>query len=174
MFGSFISLLIQLGWFYVIIRLVFRLARRGGRKEEGSSSKTAAGQGNYGNGSRPLTGSFGYENTAGQKESGKIVSKAPGQEDKGKKDKQTELSTLEYLEQKAREDAREHAREAMEERRQARKDLAGRREGIRLYPGDAAPRGMRVIKCPYCGAENLVAENSREKYGCYFCREDLQ
>lgn len=87
---------------------------------------------------------------------------------------QEEMSTIAYLNRKAEEDAREHAVQKQEERRQARKDLAGRREGVRLLPGDPVPQGMRVAVCPYCGAENLVPGGSRDKFGCYFCREDLR
>lgn len=82
-------------------------------------------------------------------------------------------STLAYLEEKARQDAREHAREKREETLRLNKNYGGLRAAERRYDGDSIPRGKRCIKCAYCGAENLVPTNMREKYSCYFCREAL-
>ncbi len=82
-------------------------------------------------------------------------------------------STLAYLEEKARQDAREHAREKREETMRLNKNYGGLRAAERRYDGDSIPRGKRCIKCSYCGAENLVPTNMREKYSCYFCREAL-
>ncbi|MDE6748217.1 MAG: hypothetical protein K2K21_04020 [Lachnospiraceae bacterium] len=82
-------------------------------------------------------------------------------------------STLAYLEEKARQDAREHAREKREEAMRLNKNYGGLRAAERRYDGDSIPRGKRCITCAYCGAENLVPTNMREKYSCYFCREAL-
>lgn len=82
-------------------------------------------------------------------------------------------STLAYLEEKARQDAREHAREKREEAMRLNKNYGGLRAAERHYDGDSIPRGKKCITCAYCGAENLVPTNMREKYSCYFCREAL-
>lgn len=82
-------------------------------------------------------------------------------------------STLAYLEEKARQDAREHAREKREEAMRLNKNYGGLRAAERRYDGDSIPRGKKCITCAYCGAENLVPTNMREKYSCYFCREAL-
>lgn len=82
-------------------------------------------------------------------------------------------STLAYLEEKARQDAREHAREKREEAMRLNKNYGGLRTAERRYDGDSIPRGKKCITCAYCGAENLVPTNMREKYSCYFCREAL-
>lgn len=82
-------------------------------------------------------------------------------------------STLAYLEEKARQDAKEHAREKWEETKRLNKNYGGLRAAERRYDGDSIPRGKKCITCAYCGAENLVPTNMREKYSCYFCREAL-
>lgn len=82
-------------------------------------------------------------------------------------------STLAYLEEKARQDAREHAREKREETMRLNKNYGGLHAAERRYDGDSIPRGKKCITCAYCGAENLVPTNMREKYSCYFCREAL-
>jgi len=36
------------------------------------------------------------------------------------------------------------------------------------------PEGKTVIRCRYCGADNLILRGRhREQYTCYFCREEL-
>lgn len=44
---------------------------------------------------------------------------------------------------------------------------------MRLYEGDHVPRGYRMVKCPYCAAENLIPYSSNAKYKCYFCHTNL-
>lgn len=41
---------------------------------------------------------------------------------------------------------------------------------LRLMEGDPVPSGYVKIKCPYCGAENLVTKNCKKYHSCYFCR----
>lgn len=85
-----------------------------------------------------------------------------------------EISTTEYLRQKALEDEKEHAEEAMREARRLNRETGGRPAAQRHYDGDNIPRGMRLVKCSYCGAENLIAGHHNQKdYTCYFCREIL-
>lgn len=41
---------------------------------------------------------------------------------------------------------------------------------LRLMEGDPVPEGYVRIKCPYCGADNLVTKNCKQYHSCYFCR----
>ena len=85
-----------------------------------------------------------------------------------------ELSTTEYLRQKALEDAREHAAEKKQENLRLYHETGGKMPGQRHLSWDTVPRDMKVVRCGYCGAENLIPERSnRKNYTCYFCREDL-
>ena len=46
--------------------------------------------------------------------------------------------------------------------------------GQRHLEWEDIPKGMRLVRCNYCGAQNLIPERSSSKnYTCYFCREDL-
>lgn len=82
--------------------------------------------------------------------------------------RQGEQSTVEYLAHKAEQETQERA-----VRQNEFLQKNGNRVGIRLVEGDLPPSGTRVIKCSYCGAENLVPQNASGKFSCYFCREDL-
>lgn len=92
----------------------------------------------------------------------------------GRQPEEREISTMEYLEEKARQDAAEHAREKWEENRRLHQNYGGLSVAERLFDGDTVPGGKKCVVCKYCGAENLVPMMSREHYGCYFCREPLQ
>lgn len=83
-------------------------------------------------------------------------------------------STMDYLAQKAKEGRIEHALEKRREEQRLRSETGGRKPALRYYYGDSVPPKMRIVKCGYCGAENLVPERvSQENYTCYFCRENL-
>ena len=41
---------------------------------------------------------------------------------------------------------------------------------LRLMEGDPVPEGYIKIRCPYCGADNLVTKHCKEYHSCYFCR----
>ncbi len=84
-----------------------------------------------------------------------------------------EISTMDYLEEKARQDAQEHAREKWEEERRLRQNYGGHRVAERLFDGDSVPGGKKCAVCAYCGAENLIPMLPRERYSCYFCREPI-
>lgn len=65
----------------------------------------------------------------------------------------------------------------MENREKARKGLYenfGLRPAQRLFEGESVPDGYQCVACGYCGANNLIPVASRERYGCYFCRERLE
>lgn len=85
-----------------------------------------------------------------------------------------QISTTEYLRQKALEDQKEHEEEARLEAIRLHRETGGRRAAQRHYDGDSIPKGMRLVKCGYCGAENLIGDYQNQKdFTCYFCREIL-
>lgn len=52
--------------------------------------------------------------------------------------------------------------------------MTGNRKAARqLYIGDSVPQGMRMVKCGYCAADNLVPFAARNEYKCYFCHYDI-
>lgn len=85
-----------------------------------------------------------------------------------------QISTTEYLRQKALEDQKEHEEAARLEAMRLHRETGGRSAAQRHYDGDSVPRGMRIVKCGYCGAENLIGDYQNQKdFTCYFCREIL-
>lgn len=92
----------------------------------------------------------------------------------GQPPEEREISTMEYLEEKARQDAAEHARDKWEENKRLNRNYGGLRVAERLSAGDTAPDGKKCVICDYCGAENLIPMLPRERFGCYFCREPLR
>ena len=82
-------------------------------------------------------------------------------------------STTAYLMEKAEADAREHAQEKLEEQQRLHETRGGLAVALRYLEGDMIPRGKSVVRCGYCGAENLVPMASGTRYSCYFCREPL-
>ena len=85
-----------------------------------------------------------------------------------------EMSTTEYLHQKAMEDMREHHEEKRQEALRLQRETGGRQVGVRYLYGDSIPHGMRLVKCHYCAAENLITGHRKQSdYTCYFCREIL-
>lgn len=92
----------------------------------------------------------------------------------GQPPEEREISTMEYLEEKARQDAAEHARDKWEENKRLNRNYGGLRVAERLPAGDTAPDGKKCVICDYCGAENLIPMLPRERFGCYFCREPLR
>lgn len=85
-----------------------------------------------------------------------------------------DMSTMEYLNQKAMEDAREHQKEERQEEIRLQGRSGGRMTAMRYMDGDGIPKGMHPVVCGYCGAENLVADHRKQsECSCYFCREEL-
>ena len=65
--------------------------------------------------------------------------------------------------------------EKREEQARLHQETGGRMVGVRYYEWDSIPKGNRVVKCNYCGAENLISERYKpNRYTCYFCREILE
>lgn len=86
----------------------------------------------------------------------------------------TGRSTTEYLQEKAWQDQIEHAKEKAEEMKRLDKKYGGQIVGRRYLLGDPVPRGMRIFRCPYCAAENLVEASYYSGKDCYFCRTQLK
>jgi hypothetical protein len=82
-------------------------------------------------------------------------------------------STIDYLQRKAMIDEREHKKEAFEQKRAERENYGSIVYAKRWMEGDSIPASRHLIKCGYCGAENLVPIKDKTKYHCYFCREKL-
>ena len=83
-------------------------------------------------------------------------------------------STTEYLNRKAQQDELEHKKEAMQQQREERKNYGSITYAGRWYEGDPVPDSRKLVRCGYCGAENLVPlHDVVSKYNCYFCREKL-
>ena len=91
-----------------------------------------------------------------------------------KKGREADMSTTDYLRQKANLDEADHRQEKQQEFRRARWETGGLPAAKRLYEGDSVPQGMRRVACSYCGADNLLPQGSGQKYTCYFCREELE
>lgn len=91
-----------------------------------------------------------------------------------KKEEESDMSTTDYLRQKAVLDEAGHRQEKRQEDQRARWETGGLPAAKRLIEGDSVPQGMRRVACSYCGADNLVPQGSRQRYTCYFCREELE
>lgn len=88
--------------------------------------------------------------------------------------KPDEMSTMEMLEAKAREDDREEMLEKQRRKIENKKHYGHLNYAEKYILGDAVPKGRKMVFCTYCGAENLIPTYSAAKeYNCYFCREDL-
>lgn len=156
--------------YFIIIILIVRevLIKKGAIKgHKQTESKTPETK------SKPSINSYGTVSGSshapmGNKTAGKVAKKEE------KAQKLPDGSTTEYLRQKALEDEAEHRREAQKEAMRLHRETGGRKAAERLYEGDSVPKGMKVVKCDYCGAENLVpAYADTKEYTCYFCREIL-
>ena len=171
---SGISTLISIFIFYIIIRS-FRKKAAGDERKSDTPSKPAQQsaevfrnpqpvQSSPTATSRPATSSYTSHNpvsTASQ-------AKKPAQGEPPKH------STMGYLHEKAKQDEEEHRKEEAETARKMRQRSDGRIPGRQLLLGDPVPANCRCVICGYCGAENLLPLNSRDKYCCYFCREALE
>lgn len=82
-------------------------------------------------------------------------------------------STMDYLDQKAREDQKQHEAEKLKQQIKMRMKYGDAKFGQRHILGDEIPSGMYFISCGYCGAENLLPSGQKKEYNCYFCREEL-
>ena len=152
-------------WFLI---LAFILIRKGKRSEQNDNRSSR----NRGTGI-PATGSSAASQGTG---SGGVTDYRAGEIREDKKHhagKSASDSTTDYLRKKAEEDAAQHREEKARERLRAARETGGLPSAVRLYEGDSVPTGMRRVKCSYCAADNLVPEKSRQRYTCYFCREEL-
>ncbi len=85
-----------------------------------------------------------------------------------------EISTTEYLAQKAREDEREHAMDDYRTRKTITEN--GRIRLASMIPDDGTvPSGCRIRICGYCGAENVLKNSDyAPDFQCYFCHTPLE
>lgn len=84
-----------------------------------------------------------------------------------------QMNTLDYLRNKADQDAMDHARDERMVQQEILRETGGAGIGERLLEGEGIPNNRIMIPCGYCGAENLLPVGARGKYTCYFCREFL-
>jgi hypothetical protein len=89
-------------------------------------------------------------------------------------DEKKATSTMAYLDEKAKQDQKEHAMEKMQEQKRTSEKYGNRSVGGRYLLGDPIPKGMKIVYCEYCGAENLVKIDYRNDRDCYFCRTHLE
>lgn len=82
-------------------------------------------------------------------------------------------STTDYLNRKAMQDQKEHHREELEQKIAEKKNYGYITYAGRWMVGDPVPKNKYIVKCGYCGAENLVSHSDKQKLNCYFCREEL-
>lgn len=186
-------------WFVILAFILIRKGKRSEQNDNRSSrnretgvpttGSSAASQGTgYGTGTGQVhgrttasrsgagSGSGSFRNGTAAPVSGGVTDYHAGEIREDKKHhtgKSTSDSTTDYLRKKAEEDAAQHREEKARERLRAARETGGLPSAVRLYEGDSVPTGMRRVRCSYCAADNLVPENSRQRYTCYFCREEL-
>jgi hypothetical protein len=102
------------------------------------------------------------------------ASKAGRTADKDAQAEKKPTSTMAYLDEKAKQDQKEHAMEKLQERKRTSEKYGNRPVGGRYLLGDPVPKGMKIVYCEYCGAENLVNIDYRNDRDCYFCRTHLE
>lgn len=104
------------------------------------------------------------------------MSKGPAKpiQNKTVQSKPEEMSTMEMLEAKAREDDREEMLEKQRQNIENKKHYGHLNYAEKYIIGDSVSKGKKMVFCPYCGAENLIPMYSAARdYNCYFCRENL-
>lgn len=181
-------------WVIIIIVIVCNIKKKGQKNYDSSSftyGRTSRDTGAYGqntgmNGTntginQSSTGSYqrtqnvrGTATRYASDTKGKSGGTAAGGSQKAREKETKEPSTLDYLNEKARQDQREHAIEKMEERKRASAKYGNRPVGGRYLLGDPIPQGMKIVCCEYCGAENVVKIGYRGDRDCYFCRTRLE
>lgn len=88
--------------------------------------------------------------------------------------KPEEMSTMEMLEAKAKEDDREEMIERQRQNIENKKHYGHLNYAEKYIIGDSVPKGKKMVFCAYCNAENLIpAYGAVRDYNCYFCRENL-
>ncbi|MGN0132512.1 MAG: hypothetical protein ACI4AA_08725 [Lachnospiraceae bacterium] len=165
------------------------------KKQNNQGNRSQNSQGAYGSapsngqGYRPNSGNYQGQQSGGamrQTAGGRNVASQATRTSQTAKSSQTvkapqtantsqkETSTMDYLNEKAKQDQREHAIEKMQENKRVDRKYGNRPVGGRYLLGDPVPSGMRIVYCPYCGAENLVKIGFRDDRDCYFCRSRLE
>lgn len=169
------SLMTSLILFYLIMVVVIRVLKvnrksknRGREQERQAVTRQDSAPVRRSAAKTPLSQSSRTARTAGP-----AGSVSPAGKDLAKT-KDGQASTTEYLRQKAIEDERAHAEEARIEELRLHHETGGRMPAMRHYDGDSVPRGMHIVRCGYCAAENLIRDGQKQSdCTCYFCREIL-
>lgn len=160
--GGVVAVVMEIIIYYVIIRVIIKAFRKKNTEQRRTPDATQVYRTPVQQTGQRVSGTT----------SGKSVSSA-GQVSAKTEPVSTEKSTTDYLSEKARQDQIEHAREKREESARIEKKAGGLQAAGRLLPGDPIPAGQHCVICGYCAAENLIADGSRMRYSCYFCREPL-
>lgn len=180
------------GIIYVFSRLIGRAAlfvfiilvmKKAIDQKKGTDRKRNSDTGAVGGSQTERKADIGSGSTAGnpaQKSSGSGYPRksfsggAEKSSNTGQTVKPDDVSTMEYLRQKAVEDEKAHEEEARLEAARLSRESGGRLAARRYTDGDSIPKGMHVVTCRYCGAENLIPDNKvQSEYTCCFCREIL-
>ena len=176
MASSLLSLFIFYIFFFVIIRGV-RKRYKGSEVKPNTPAKSAQQSAEVCRNSQPVQSrpattsrpaATSYPSHSAVSNTSQAKKPAPAQSDPSKH------STMGYLHEKAKQDEEEHRKEEAETARKMRQRSDGRTPGRQLLLGDPVPANCRCVICGYCGAENLLPLNSRDRYCCYFCREALE
>ncbi len=83
------------------------------------------------------------------------------------------MSTTDYLEQKAMNDEKQHEEDKRNHQIKMKMQYGNAKVGQRYMLGDEIPRGMYLVPCSYCGADNLLSPGPKQECLCYFCRKEL-
>lgn len=113
----------------------------------------------------------------GNNAAGSTMQKAPGSGlpvKKTERQAESDASTTDYLERKAKQEQMEHVKEKLEEQRRINAKYGNRSVAGRYLLGDAVPAGFQIVCCDYCGAENIVKIGYKSGLSCYFCRSHLE
>lgn len=160
----------------------FRLNKDAGKAQDGYARRNAAVSSNRNKQAASRSASKAFQSAASafgtadhKAKSTKRASGTPaGAESWNAGAEEEDISTTEYLRQKALEDQQEHEEQARLEALRLHRETGGRRAAQRHYDGDSIPKGMRLVRCGYCGAENLIGNYDKQSdFTCYFCREIL-
>ncbi|MDD2972509.1 MAG: hypothetical protein PHE02_10310 [Lachnospiraceae bacterium] len=175
---------------YVVVAIAKAVKANQDKNTEGTGSRNINGNGNalgnrnttvYKSSNTPTwDSSMGkaaqpvYSNrTQPTADSRQTIGKVAKMDTKVEQKPEEQMTTVDYLAQKAEKEQQNQDNQARIAKMNTPSRADGRRMAVRLFEGDLPPAGTRVIKCNYCGAENLVPQNSHDRFACFFCREDL-
>lgn len=168
---SFLTTFIYIG----IIFFVIKLARKGYKNQANSSQiQKDNAQNNTQNNTyqNKYDASFSKNNTAASGYSNSYTPIKKTADEKKQIDGE-KMSTTDYLEQKAMNDEKQHEEEKRNHQIKMKMQYGNAKVGQRYMLGDEIPRGMYLVPCGYCGADNLLSPGPKQECLCYFCRKEL-